>query len=1300
LNQLYLQTVLGDIKGTRLFLMRLVKMLFLPWVIFIFSISGVKAQTSSKPIVAYNNFYLQQTGLLKFQKYFLAQPNPYNITPGGSSCGSVQIGLSGSDNTIEYQLQRDGSDVGSPITSDGVTPIDFGVQTIPGTYTVVATDPSDNSTLTMSGTVVIFATPANPTITPSNVTTFCQGGSVTLTSSPATSYQWFESGNPIGGATGQSFIANASGSYTVEITDANGCTATSAATAVTVNPLPAAPTISAGGPVTFCAGGSVTLSSTAATSYQWFESGNPIGGATSQSFIANASGNYTVEITDANGCTAVSAATAVTVNPLPAAPTISAGGPVTFCIGGSVTLSSTAATSYQWFESGNPIAGATSQSFIANASGNYTVEITDANGCTAVSTATAVTVNPLPAAPTISAGGPVTFCIGGSVTLSSTAATSYQWFESGNPIAGATSQSFIANASGNYTVEITDANGCTALSAATAVTVNPLPAAPTISAGGPVTFCIGGSVTLSSTAATSYQWFESGNPIAGATSQSFIANASGNYTVEITDANGCTALSAATAVTVNPLPAAPTISAGGPVTFCAGGSVTLSSTAATSYQWFESGNPIGGATGQSFIANASGNYTVEITDANGCTALSAATAVTVNPLPAAPTISAGGPVTFCAGGSVTLSSTAATSYQWFESGNPIAGETSQSFIANASGNYTVEITDANGCTAVSAATAVTVNPIPAAPTATNNGPICNGSALNLAASVVAGATYSWTGPNSFTSSVQNPSIPAATVAASGIYSVTVSVNGCTSTAGTTTATVNGIPATPAPTNNGPVCEGSALNLTNAAVAGATYSWTGPNSFTSSAQNPSIPAATTAASGIYSVTVTVSGCTSAAGTTSASIIATPTTSNAGADQTLCATTGTLAANTPTVGTGTWTLVSGVGTITTPTSPTSGVTALGVGPNVFRWTISNNPCTASFDEVTISRSATPTVANAGADQTGAATCGLTSVTLAGNAPAAGTGTWSIVSGAGGTITTPSSPTSNFSGTAGTTYVLRWTISNAPCAVSQDDVTITFNRNPTTSNAGADQSVCATTATLAGNAAAIGTGTWTLVSGAGTITTPTSPTSGVTALGVGANVFRWTISNNPCTASFDEVTITRSATPTVANAGPDQTGLATCGLTTVTLAANTPATGTGAWSIISGAGGTITTPSSPTSTFSGVAGTTYTLRWIISNAPCAVSQDDVIITFNRIPTASNAGPDQTGAATCGLTSVTLAGNAPAVGTGAWSIVSGAGGTITTPSSPTSNFSGTAGTTYTLRWTISNAPCTASTDDINCHL
>ena len=302
-------------------------------------------------------------------------------------------------------------------------------------------------------------------------------------------------------------------------------------------------------------------------------------------------------------------------------------------------------------------------------------------------------------------------------------------------------------------------------------------------------------------------------------------------------------------------------------------------------------------------------------------------------------------------------------------------------------------------------------------------------------------------------------------------------------------------------------------------------------------------------------------------------------------------------------------------------------------------------------------TPTVANAGPDQTGAAMCGLTTATLAANTPAVGTGAWTIVSGIGGTVTTPTSPTSTFTGTAGTAYVLRWTISNAPCTPSTDDVNITFNQNPTVANAGPDQTGAAmcglTTTTLAANTPRRNRSMEYRKRMGGTVTTPTSPTSTFTGTAGTAYVLRWTISNAPCTASTDDVNITFNQNPTVADAGPDQTGAAMCGLTTTTLAANTPAVGTGAWSIVSGLGGTVTTPTSPTSTFTGTAGTAYVLRWTISNAPCTPSTDDVNITFNQNPTVANAGPDQTGAAMCGLTTATLAANTPAVGTGAWTIV-----------------------------------------------
>src|SRR5207245_2009873 len=108
-------------------------------------------------------------------------------------------------------------------------------------------------------------------------------------------------------------------------------------------------------------------------------------------------------------------------------------------------------------------------------------------------------------------------------------------------------------------------------------------------------------------------------------------------------------------------------------------------------------------------------------------------------------------------------------------------------VAAATGAKDVTITNPDG-QASTGIGILTISDQPAA-VASNNGPICAGATLQLSASTVAGATYSWTGPNGFTSSAQNPSIPNATLSASGTYSVTVTVNGCTSAASTTSAAV-------------------------------------------------------------------------------------------------------------------------------------------------------------------------------------------------------------------------------------------------------------------------------------------------------------------------------------------------------------------------------------------------------------------------------------------------------------------------------------------------------------------------------
>ncbi|KAF0199534.1 MAG: hypothetical protein FD170_3914, partial [Bacteroidetes bacterium] len=175
-----------------------------------------------------------------------------------------------------------------------------------------------------------------------------------------------------------------------------------------------------------------------------------------------------------------------------------------------------------------------------------------------------------------------------------------------------------------------------------------------------------------------------------------------------------------------------------------------------------------------------------------------------------------------------------------------------------SGTYTLVVTDPNGCSATTN-TNVVVNPSPVA-TAGSNSPVCEGGTLNLTSG--GGTSYSWTGPNGFTSTDQNPSISNITAAGNGVYTVVVTQAGCTSTA-TTNVIVYTSPTVTAGSNS-PVCTGETLSLAAASNSGVSYSWTGPNLFTSNLQYPIINNVTAANAGVYTVTTsTVNSCIASA-----------------------------------------------------------------------------------------------------------------------------------------------------------------------------------------------------------------------------------------------------------------------------------------------------------------------------------------------------------------------------------------------------------------------------------------------------
>jgi hypothetical protein len=328
-----------------------------------------------------------------------------------------------------------------------------------------------------SDTIEFTQTNINAIITSSAQSSLCKGDSVMLKSNASTGNQWFKDGNAINGATGSSFIATTAGAYALKTTNTNGCSsALSSAVNLVVNESPAPPTILAGGndtsvsagwrrlPLSFCAGGTVTLSSTASTGNQWFKDGNAINGATGSSFIATTAGAYALKTTNTNGCSsALSSAVNLVVNESPAPPTILAGGndtsvsagwrrlPLSFCAGGTVTLSSTASNGNQWFKDGNAINGATGPSFIATTAGAYALKTTNANGCSsALSTPLTVVVNANLVKPMITQNGRV---------LTSSSSVGNQWYENNTILTGETSNTFTPNKNGYFKTQVKN-GGC------------------------------------------------------------------------------------------------------------------------------------------------------------------------------------------------------------------------------------------------------------------------------------------------------------------------------------------------------------------------------------------------------------------------------------------------------------------------------------------------------------------------------------------------------------------------------------------------------------------------------------------------------------------------------------------------------------------------------------------------------------------------------------------------------------------------------------------------------------------------
>ena len=519
-------------------------------------------QSGTYTVTAYNSLGCEATASVEV----VISPNPQlSITAPRTICNNGNAILSVSDNLGTTLTNCVWSNGGSG-TSISVSP------TATTNYTVTVTN--SNGCTSQASTSVAVAEQLSLSL--AGNTSICGNESATLTvsgisPSNVSTYAWSNGGNSA------SISVTASGTYSVIVTDVNGCTGY-ATTTVSASENPVA---SISGQQSVCSGSSATLLASGGTSYQWSD------GSTDASLQVTTGGTYTVVVSNGAGCTATASAM-VTVNESPS-PQIN--GTLSICEGESTTLSVTGGDSFVWSN------GSTSANIDVTSSGNYSVIASNSNGCTASASAT---VNVMEN-PTVTISGEPSICVGGITNLTADGGASYIWSN------GFQGSSINVSEAGTYSVVATGANGCTSSASMVVAQYS----APEVSISGNTTVCEGSSETLTATGGVSYMWSN------GETTASISVNAFGIYSVTATGNGGCTSTANVTVFVAS----APTPTINGDLHICDGEPTTLTANGGETYMWSN------GSTANSITVSNGGTYSVIATNENGCTAMASANVV-------------------------------------------------------------------------------------------------------------------------------------------------------------------------------------------------------------------------------------------------------------------------------------------------------------------------------------------------------------------------------------------------------------------------------------------------------------------------------------------------------------------------------------------------------------------------------------------------------------------------------------------------------------------------------------------------
>ncbi|MDP2386936.1 MAG: PKD-like domain-containing protein [Bacteroidota bacterium] len=1063
-------------------------------------------------------------------------------------------------------------------------------------------------------------------------------------------------------------------SYTVSPTaSTTGCVGSGQVVIVSVNPVPVMSNVNSS---TICSGSSVVIPLTSAVpaTYSWIATdnintnGESLTSQTTSTLnntINNLTGtdqlvNYSVTPTaSTGGCVGSIQTITVTVKALPS---LSLSSTNVSCFGmtdGSISAAGVGGTSpYLFSLNGGAYSG--SSNFTGLSSGSYTVSVQDALGCVGSPQIVSITQ---PAALSFVIGGNSTICSGNALGITitpsgGTGAYTSGWLTSPNANTGGESttsvfstliNNVITNTTVNiesltYTVTVTDINACVASNTVIA-TVFPAPSLTNVLAGSTCSGISFSQILSSNISPATFTWVATPNP--NTTGESTAIQNTGTLTEVVTNSTGgsenvlytiiptvtatsCSGAPETFTLTVRPLPiiSAPNMNT------CSGGSVAIPSVPSSgtapyvTYGWYTASS--GGVLLSSLQNYSTGalvagtyQYFPEVTDNAGCVSTRPLVTVTSYPNPSA---NAGPDQTVCAGSPATLTAgaiggTPSYTYAWYDAitGGTLLASTQVFSPTLPTGTYShfAQITDANGCVSPRDQMVLTVpNPLSGVTGSTNI--TCfgaNNGSINVTPS-------GGTGPYQFSLNGGAFGIPASfTGLPAGTHTVTIKDNiNCTlplivSITEPPLLTGSLLSSSPATCNG--TTDGSATITQVGGVSAYQYSlnggpYLGTNTFNS------------LAAGSYTATVQdANACIS--NNVIFTITQPPVLSIGNSGSTTVCDNVPLNISLNGVG-GTpgysFSWISNDNLNTTGESLGAVSTALinntilssSTAPEALSYTVTltdANSCVAN-QIINVSVNPSPTMVSSSSFSV----CSGTPMSFGLNANVASTFSWLANDNANTTgESTASQSTANITDLVLNptiaaeiiNYTVTPTSTAGGCIGATQIVVANVNPLPNVSISPSANPICSGGSSVL-TASGADTYTWAgsnLSSTNGTPVTAT-PSTNTTYTVVGTNT------STTCFSNFT-LLINVNLPPTASAAGPDQQ---LCATNTAILAANTPVSGTGIWTIISGAGGGIVSPGNPTSNFNGIAGVSYILRWTISNPSCTDSQDDVSINFNPSP------------------------------------------------------------------------------------